>query len=300
MNLNKDYYLIRQNVKIKLEVINMNLKAIILDIDGTLVNSQKVVSERTKMTLLTAQKRGIKLILASGRPIRGMLDLIHELEMDKHHGLVVAYNGASVMDCESKEIVFNKAMTPMEAQSVLNHVKNFKVIPMIAKDDTMYVNNVYNGMLNLNQKPFNIIEYEARGGNYLLCEKSDLAEFVDFPLNKILLAGQPEYLKEVYQQISEPFVDKLSSMFTASVYYEFTAKGIDKVNALNEVLAPMGIRPEDTISFGDGQNDLSIIKFAGIGVAMGNAVEELKNAADEITLSNDEDGIAVFLEKYVK
>lgn len=300
MNLNKDYYLIRQNVKIKLEVINMNLKAIILDIDGTLVNSQKVVSERTKMTLLTAQKRGIKLILASGRPIRGMLDLIHELEMDKHHGLVVAYNGASVMDCESKEIVFNKAMTPMEAQSVLNHVKNFKVIPMIAKDDTMYVNNVYNGMLNLNQKPFNIIEYEARGGNYLLCEKSDLAEFVDFPLNKILLAGQPEYLKEVYQKISEPFVDKLSSMFTASVYYEFTAKGIDKANALNEVLAPMGILPEDTISFGDGQNDLSIIKFAGIGVAMGNAVEELKNAADEITLSNDEDGIAVILEKYVK
>lgn len=125
----------------------MNLKAIILDIDGTLVNSQKKISERTKKTLLDAQNNGIKLILASGRPIRGMLEVMHELEMDKHHGLVVAYNGASVMDCESKEIVFNKAMTPQEAQSVLNHVKNFEVIPMVAKDDTMYVNNVYNGML---------------------------------------------------------------------------------------------------------------------------------------------------------
>lgn len=277
----------------------MNLKAIILDIDGTLVNSQKKISERTKKTLLDAQNKGIKLILASGRPIRGMLEVMHELEMDKHHGLVVAYNGASVMDCESKEIVFNKAMTPQEAQSVLNHVKNFEVIPMVAKDDTMYVNNVYNGMLVYKNNPINIIEYESRGGHYLLCEKSDLAEFVDFPLNKILLAGDPGYLKENHMKISEPFIGKLSSMFTAAFYYEFTAQGIDKANALNEVLVPMGINPEDTISFGDGQNDLSIINFAGIGVAMGNAVDELKKAADVITLSNDEDGIAHVLEKYL-
>lgn len=277
----------------------MNLKAIILDIDGTLVNSQKKISERTKKALLLAQAKGIKLILASGRPVRGMLNVMHELEMDKHHGLVVAYNGASVMDCESKEIVFNKAMTPQEAQSVLNHVKNFEVIPMIAKDDTMYVNNVFNGMITYKNNPINIIEYESRGGNYLLCEKSDLAEFVDFPLNKILLAGDPEYLKENHVKISEPFTGKLSSMFTAAFYYEFTAQGIDKANALNEVLVPMGINPEDTISFGDGQNDLSIINFAGIGVAMGNAVDELKKAADEITLSNDEDGIAHVLEKYL-
>ena len=75
---------------------------------------------------------------------------------------------------------------------------------------------------------------------------------------------------------------------------------MDKANALYEVLVPMGIQPEDTISFGDGQNDLSIIKFAGLGVAMGNAVEELKNAANEVTLSNDEDGIAVVVERYLK
>ena len=100
-------------------------------------------------------------------------------------------------------------------------------------------------------------------------------------------------------KISEPFIGKLSSMFTAAFYYEFTAQGIDKANALNEVLVPMGINPEDTISFGDGQNDLSIINFAGIGVAMGNAVENLKKAADVITLSNDEDGIAYVLEKYL-
>lgn len=278
----------------------MNLKAIILDIDGTLMNSEKKITEKTKAILLKAQAQGIKVILASGRPIRGMMKVVHELSMDQHHGLVVAYNGASVMDCENNAILFNQAMTVEEVKAVLEHVKGFEVLPMIAKDDVMYVNNVFKGMLNHNNKPLNIIEYESRGGNYLLCEKADLAAFVDFPLNKILLAGDPTYLKENYEAIKAPFADELSSMFTAPFYYEFTAQGIDKGNALNAVLGPMGIHPEDTIAFGDGQNDLSIIHFAGIGVAMGNAVDELKAAADEITLSNDEDGIEHVLKRYIQ
>lgn len=277
----------------------MNIKAIILDIDGTLYNSQKMISERTKKALLDIQNRGTKLVLASGRPISNMEHIMHELEMDKHHGLLVAYNGASVMDCETKEIVYNKTMSALEAKSVLNHLKNFNLIPMIAHEGVMYVNDVFSGMIQYNGKQINIIEYESRGGKYTLCEKRDLAEFVDFPLNKILIAGDPDYLKENHSKVSEPFVGNLSSMFTAAFYYEFTAQGVDKANALHEVLVPMGILPEETISFGDGQNDLSIIRFAGLGVAMGNAVDELKNAADEVTLSHDEDGIAHIIERYL-
>ena len=277
----------------------MNIKAIILDIDGTLYNSQKMISERTKKALLDIQNRGTKLVLASGRPISNMEHIMHELEMDKHHGLLVAYNGASVMDCETKEIVYNKTMSTLEAKSVLNHLKNFNLIPMIAHEGVMYVNDVFSGMIQYNGKQINIIEYESRGGKYTLCEKRDLAEFVDFPLNKILIAGDPDYLKENHSKVSEPFVGNLSSMFTAAFYYEFTAQGVDKANALHEVLVPMGILPEETISFGDGQNDLSIIRFAGLGVAMGNAVDELKNAADEVTLSHDEDGIAHIIERYL-
>ena len=277
----------------------MNIKAIILDIDGTLYNSQKMISERTKKALLDIQNRGTKLVLASGRPISNMEHIMHELEMDKHHGLLVAYNGASVMDCETKEIVYNKTMSALEAKSVLNHLKNFNLIPMISHEGVMYVNDVFSGMIQYNGKQINIIEYESRGGKYTLCEKRDLAEFVDFPLNKILIAGDPDYLKENHSKVSEPFVGNLSSMFTAAFYYEFTAQGVDKANALHEVLVPMGILPEETISFGDGQNDLSIIRFAGLGVAMGNAVDELRNAADEVTLSHDEDGIAHIIERYL-
>ena len=87
-------------------------------------------------------------------------------------------------------------------------------------------------------------------------------------------------------------------MFTADFYYEFTAQGIDKAKALDTVLAPLGYQPEDMIAFGDGQNDASMLTYSGTAVAMANAVQELKDIADIITLSNDEDGIAETLRDY--
>ena len=89
-------------------------------------------------------------------------------------------------------------------------------------------------------------------------------------------------------------------MFTGPFYFEFTAKGIDKAEALDTVLIPMGYQKNEMIAFGDGHNDASMVKYAGIGVAMENAVDDLKAIANEITLSNEEDGIAYTLSKYIK
>lgn len=104
---------------------------------------------------------------------------------------------------------------------------------MIDKGDYMYVNDVYNCMIRFRGEPFNVIKYESRGGNYKLCEIDDLAAFVDYPLNKILTAGEPEYLQEHYIEMMEPFKDKLNCMFTGPFYFEFTAKDIDKAKALD-------------------------------------------------------------------
>lgn len=133
--------------------------------------------------------------MASGRPVGGMQDFAKELAMNKHHGLLVAYNGAVVVDCESGNILFNQAMTAEEGQAVLEHVKQFDVIPMISKGNHTYVNDVYNNRIHWEKKnlDINIIEYESHGGKYLLDEKRDLLAFADFPLNKILLAGSSDY-----------------------------------------------------------------------------------------------------------
>lgn len=277
----------------------MSIKVIVLDVDGTLTNSKKEITEKTKEVLINAQRQGIKLILASGRPTTGLTKFAKQLEMDKHHGLLVSFNGSRVIDCQNDEILFNETISFYDCRAVLEHLKKFNVIPMIDKDEYLYVNDVYNCMIQANNKPMNIIEYESRGGNFLLCEKEDLAAFVDFPLNKILVAGDDVYLKEHYQAIMKPFKNQLSCMFTAPVYFEFTAKGIDKAKALDTVLSKMGYCKEQMIAFGDGQNDASMVEYAGIGIAMENAVQELKDIADDITLSNEEDGIAAALLKYI-
>ena len=160
----------------------------------------------------------------------------------------------------------------------------------------------YNGskVIHLDGKEVTVIEYESRGGHYMLCEKKDLAAFVDFPLNKILTTADPEYLKAHYQEMMEPFKDRLSCMFTGRFYFEFTARGIDKAKALDAVLSPMGYSPKELIAFGDGQNDASMLAYAGRGVAMANGVEELKAKADQVTASNDEDGIGLVIERLLE
>ncbi|MED3963330.1 Cof-type HAD-IIB family hydrolase [Niallia taxi] len=275
-----------------------DIKVIIMDVDGTLTNNEKVITAKTKEVLVKAQKAGAILVLASGRPTSGLRDIAKELEMEKHHGLLVSFNGSKVVDCETDEVLFNETMSVDEGQEVLEHMKKFEVIPMIDQDNYMFVNDVFNNEIDYNGNPLNIIKYESRGGKFNLCEIEDLAAFADYPLNKILTAGSPDYLQQHYKEMMEPFKDKLNCVFTAPFYFEFTAQGIDKAKALDTVLIPRGYKREEMIAFGDGHNDATMVEYAGIGVAMANAVDDLKAVADEVTRSNEEDGIAYTLSKY--
>lgn len=117
---------------------------------------------------------------------------------------------------------------------------------------------------------------------------------------KVIIMDVDGTLTNSKKVITKKTKDTLSCMFTADFYFEFTANGIDKAKALDTVLIPMGYKKEEMIAFGDGHNDASMVKYAGIGVAMANAVDDLKAIADEITLSNEEDGIAYILNKYIE
>lgn len=278
----------------------MTTKAIVLDIDGTLLADNKQLLASTIDSLLAAQKNGIKVVLASGRPHRGMEELANALKMDQYEGFIVSYNGAKVTNWQTKELIFNHALSVEEGKNILEHLKHFDVIPMIEKGPYMFVNDVFSELVRVpHLNNISIIEYESRGGNFKLQEIDDLADYVDFELNKILIAGQPEYLQANYQKISEPFLDQTNAAFSAPVYYEITAKGIDKAKALEATLLPLGIEPQHIIAFGDGENDLSMLKYAATGVVMENANDKVKEHADFITTSNNEHGIFNALKKYL-
>lgn len=275
------------------------IKVIIVDVDGTLLSSEKQLLGETKKALMKCQENGIKLVLASGRPTSGLTGLAAELELDKNDGLVVSYNGSKIMNFSTKEELFNQPISIEDCKSVLEHMKKFKVHPMIDKGEYMYVNNAYPEDITVDGKKRDVIRREIRNGNFLVCEKLDLVEFVDFELNKILTAGEPEYLIDNYKAMMEPFKDKLNCVFTSKFYFEFTAKEVDKAKALDTALTPLGYTKENMIAFGDSQNDLTMLDYVGVGVAMENAVDEVKNVANFVTTSNDENGIAKALYKYI-
>ena len=170
---------------------------------------------------------------------------------------------------------------------------------MINDETFMYVNDVFHNTLHLETGDFNIIEYESRGGNFQLCEWRDLAARLNFPLNKILIAGEPAYLQKYHEAIYAPFKETVTAAFSAPFYFEFTAKNIDKARSLEKLTLQLGITAEEVIAFGDGHNDYTMLEWAGTGIAMENAVDELKSIATEVTLSNDNDGIAVALTNFL-
>ena len=276
------------------------IKAIVLDIDGTLFTSERTISPKTKAALLQAQARGVKVILASGRPTNGMWHIADELELNKYNGFIASYNGSHVIDTSNEQVIFDQSINIETSKQILKHLEQFEVIPMINDETTMYVHDVYKQHITMDDGSlFNIIQYEARGGNFLLAEKKSLADFLTFPINKLLIAGDPDYLKKHHQMIYQPFTQQVTGSFSAPFYFEFTAKGIDKAAALEAILQPLGIERHNVMAFGDGMNDLTMLEYTGIGVAMGNAKEELKEIAQYTTLSNDQDGIAYALERFL-
>ena len=277
----------------------MSIKAILLDIDGTLTNHKKEITPLTKKALMDAQDLGIRLVIASGRPAKGIYQYGDQLEMAKHHGLFVCYNGAKVIDCETQETYVDVTFPPQTAKRVLHHMKKFNVIPMVTSDTHMLVEDVYRCMIKDGTREFNVIQYESRMNNYKLMEVEDLEEYVNVPQNKILTAGDSDYLQAHFKEMAEPFKDELNMMFTSNFYYEFTAKGVDKGSALTIAMNKLGIKPEECIAFGDAENDISMLKFAGISIAMANGQEAVKNIATEVTDDNEHDGIAKALYKYI-
>lgn len=275
----------------------MAIKAIALDIDGTLTNDEKVVTPRTREALMRAQERGIRVILASGRPVQGLRKLAHELELDRYHGMLVAFNGAHVVDAETDEVLFDQPMAVDDMHDLIAHLRNFDVITWVTDGPYLYVEDAFRCDITFKGAPFNIVKYERDACDLMIREVRDLTEVCERPQDKILTAASGDYLQAHWEEMYAPFRDRLSGMFTAEFYFEFMAPGINKARALAGALPKLGIDASEVMAFGDGQNDAAMIEWAGMGVAMANAVDETKAVANRVTASNNEDGIALVVEE---
>ena len=265
----------------------MDYKLIAMDLDGTLNNDQKIITEKTKAALMAAQKRGIRLALASARPSPGLFKERDVLRLQDYNGILMSYNGGRIVDAATGKVLFETSMDLAQTKQVLRRLEALPVTPILDDGVQFYVADK-NGYK---------VDYECKNNNMTCTEVGNLADFLSFAPIKILMSVQPEELAEVQKQIADFLPETLTVVQTAAFYLEVIPKVINKGQGIRDICAVLGIDPSEVISFGDAANDIPMLREAGMGVAMGNAAEAVKAAANMVTLSNNEDGIAAALEK---
>ena len=270
----------------------MDYKIIVLDLDGTLTNRDKIITPRTKEALMRAQDMGKIVVLASGRPTPGVMPLAQELRLWEHRGYILSFNGGMIVNLSTGEVVFDCQLPPQVNSRVIDLSREHVVDIMTYEGDRIIASSA----------SYQYIALESRVCHMEVKEIGDPEEmkaYVTFQVPKFILTDDGDYLATVEPKV-KAVLGKNYSVYRSDPYYlEVLPKGIDKAKSLERFLEVTGYKREELIACGDGYNDLSMIKFAGLGVAMENGVLPVRQAADYITRSNNDDGVAHVVEKFM-
>lgn len=267
----------------------MNQKILVLDIDGTLTNSDKIITPKTKKSLMMMQEKGHIIILASGRPSPGMMKYAKELELEKYGGYLLSFNGARIINCHTGDIIYQQ-MLPRFILPKIYHFAEENGCGLIT-----YCGDYVVSGTGIDE----YIELEARINGMPVREVDDFLHFINFDVNKCLMTAPPEKAEKLTAILQEKFEGILSIYRSEPFFIEIMPKNIDKASSLKRMLETVGLKKENVVCCGDGYNDVTMVEYAGIGVAMANAREEVKAVADYITKSNDEDGLVEIIEKFI-
>lgn len=264
---------------------------IVLDLDGTLTNRDKVITPKTKEALMELQRRGKKIVLASGRPTVGVMPLAKELELEKYGSYILSFNGGMITDCKTGEAVFQR-MLPLES--------NEKIIRLSEEERVGILTYSSDGqILYTNQSDSPYAQLEQRINHMEIEQVDDMAARINYEVPKFLMIDDGDFLAMVEPRVKAAMGKNFSVYRSEPFFLEVLPRGIDKAASLERLLARLGLTREQMIACGDGYNDLTMIKYAGLGVAMENAVLPVRKAADFITYSNNDDGVAHVVEKFM-
>ena len=288
----KDMEQLRIVIKNRVRGFKMSeYKMIVLDLDGTLTNRNKEITPKTKETLMKAQEQGKIVVLASGRPTYGVMPLAEELHLEDYGGYILSFNGGIIMNCKTKEVVFSRQI-PAES--------NGKIIDL-AQEHNVSILTYENRTLLTNRPEDQYVQLESRINTLKIIPMTieELKAHVTFSVPKFLMTDDGDYLAMVEPKVKAALGKNFSVYRSDPFFLEILPKGIDKAQSLERLLAVIGVKREEMIACGDGYNDLTMVQYAGLGVAMGNGVLPVRKAADYITLTNEEDGVAHVVEKFM-
>jgi len=260
---------------------------ICLDLDGTLLTDEKVISPYTKNVLTTLQQQGHKLMIATGRPYRASQIYYHELNMDTP---VVNFNGAFVHHPKDDQFEPMHEVLDLDlSKNIIESLNDYGVTNMIAEvKDYVFINNY-------DQKLFDGFSM----GNPKV-ETGDLLNSLTESPTSILVEAEEFMIPRVKQMLTRFYAENIEHRRWGSPFpvIEIVKQGISKARGIDYVKSYLNIDRNHIIAFGDEDNDLEMIKYVKHGIAMDNGLDELKHVANQTTYSNNEDGIGRYLNDY--
>lgn len=261
------------------------MKYVAIDLDGTLLNEQHELSSKTREYLINLQNTGVQLILCSGRSYHGIKPFADLLQIEKHNGYIISYNGGAATNAVTNELLFTNNFSEKEVRNI------YGLIGELAENFVTYGERTINCKI-----PNERIEFSSQ----IMQARITRNIFVDSP--KIVLQDEIEHIDKIYNDVKK-IIAKENAAYNVfrSVPHliEITPPNSDKGSGLQKLFKSEKLKGK-LIAFGDGENDLTMLNHADLGVAMANAMDQVKAAADTITLSNEQDGIVYMLEKILR
>lgn len=263
----------------------MKYKLMAVDIDGTLLNDSGELTENTKNAIRQWVDKGLIFTVASGRPIQGIEGLNKTLNLDVPF---ITYNGAMVVMGKSKQVLYEQKLSRIDAEEIIKLGEKYNVTIMIWKDNELYVPT-----LNERVNKYKIIS----GVEPIII--NNMEQLIENGVTKILWYDEVEKIEQYKNEIGRYLSDNVNFHPSRPYFMEFVDKNASKAIAMERLGQYYGIKQSEMIAVGDGFNDLSMIEYAGLGVAMANSPDEVKERADYITLSNEEDGVAHVIHEFI-
>jgi Cof subfamily protein (haloacid dehalogenase superfamily) len=265
-----------------------NTRMIVMDMDDTLLNEAHQLSDANKTALLQAKKEGVVIVLASGRPTPAMANIADALELNTG-GFVVSYNGAYVTDWATKQVLH---------ETTLSKDKTHTLIDLAKSADSDFHTYVDGDILTERHNPFTDIEAELT--SMPIRDVSCLKSTVQSNVPKLLMVAEPSKVKKMHAAMNESHGTEFTITISKPYFLEFTKNAVDKSAGIDVICSYLGINKNDVVAMGDSYNDLTMIRDCGIGVAMGNAPDDIKAISDFIAPSNKDDGVATVVNEILK
>ncbi|MDR2660810.1 MAG: sugar-phosphatase [Lactobacillaceae bacterium] len=268
----------------------MTIKLITIDVDGTLVNSKSELTQHTIDILKKAIDRGVKIVIASGRPTAGTKNFFQALGIDNlENQYAINYNGAIVANTKG-DVITEDTLTFDDYKKIAKLADELNIPYQIETAD--YIITPFAKIPKYTVFEANLVNMPVW---HLPIENTP----TDSDIAKVMFIDEPEKIEKTLPLIPATFKQEFNVMKSAPVFIEFIKKTVSKGLALQQLAEKLKIDISQTMAIGDQGNDLSMLEKAGVSVAMGNAIPELKQIADFVTKTNDEDGVAYAIEKFI-